>query len=211
MAGSNPSIGQGFMDVTISIPLVVAGHASHADAIRHALQLTLNLESLVLDVAESGPDDLMDELSFPQLAVFSTNLPHRVFAPFLHLHPFIKTLVLRSCEGRLCPVRIPTLPHLASIHCPSGCLVVSCQQQPEMIQLPLPPKSSLHNPPAAFLRLCTLSIEFSPDDHDILARIVAVAPSIQQLKLNERSDPRVCFRALSHVRKSASTTSTACV
>ncbi len=157
---------------------------------------------------------ILHDIHLERLEFFKTNLPHRQLPPFLAAHQRLRELCLGSCHsapGEMCPLRFLHIHTYASVECPSDCVLgvahpalyrLAVQEQndgPSVVPVVL---RALRSP---MVQLSRLTLDFSPDDYDILATLVAVAPKLQKLKLLEKFGVHV--RSTSYARARLSTCS----
>lgn len=135
-------------------------------------------------------------LSFHASRVFSANLPHRTLVMFLPLHPTITGLALKTCGGcARCPLDHLNLPHVTDLQCPARCVEGLAHGHVATATVHLTCLASMAATAINALStspLYSLTVEFFPNDYDILARITAAAPHLQKLKLIEKPQPQVC-------------------
>ncbi|KAI9060541.1 hypothetical protein FKP32DRAFT_1678860 [Trametes sanguinea] len=184
----NPNIGRVIEDLSITLPSNV-GYP--AQAVRAALRIVPNVQCLVLDLPADSPVTLLSGVRFPNLRVFSTNLPHRTLVSFLIAHPFLDALALRDCgRGHTCPLRGLEFRDLSNLQCPSRCFVgvvrgplttatVNLSRLTSMSSLAVRSLSPAH--------LHTLTMDFFTNDYDVLSRVIFATPNLRNLKLNEKA------------------------
>ncbi|KAI9057612.1 hypothetical protein FKP32DRAFT_1681295 [Trametes sanguinea] len=184
----NLSIGRVIEDFSIALP---HNTGYPAQAVRVALRLVPNIQCLVLDVPSESPVTLLNGVRFPNLRVFSTNLPHRMLVSFLTSHPSLDALALRNCgRGFACPLRGLQFRDLSDLQCPSRCFVgvvrgplttatVNLSRLTSMSSLAVRSLSSSH--------LHTLTMDYFTNDYDVLSRIIFATPNLRKLKLNEKA------------------------
>ncbi|RDX39483.1 hypothetical protein OH76DRAFT_1491102 [Lentinus brumalis] len=199
LATLNSTIGHAVQDLIISLPL----HAGYpAQLVRDCLQLTPNVDNLLLVLPSFSPVTVLQGVSLPRLRTLSTNLPHRILLVFLTLHPSITALALDACGGRnRCPLRNLNLAHFSDLKCPAQCLEGLARGQVAVATVHLTRLASTATLAIRALStspLYSLAIDFFSDDYDILARVVAAAPLLRKLKLIEK--PRV-QRRYHHARR----------
>lgn len=180
----NAMIGLALEDLEIALPARI----SHPGALlRRCLQLTPNIEALVLTLPVTTPKSLLNNVKFPNIRLFSTNLPHHTLIKFLSNHPTIVTIVLGQC-GRTsdCALRSVDLHRVTELQCPSHCLSGIARGQVSVANITL--ASSVHAAINALASspLFSLVIEFYSNDYDILERITRAAPRLTRLKLIEK-------------------------
>ncbi len=181
-------------DLTIQLGLVVS-----FSTLRHSLLSVPNLTDLVLILSAHVPTILLDNIVFESLVFFKTNLPHASLVVFLSNHPTLTTLSLNSCardSTAVCPLTTVDLTHVLTIECPTGC--VKGASHSNLRRLTMQGSSFHANTPAilrsltvALVSLVNLTLDFHPDDHDILERVITAAPRVQSLQLIERASRSV--------------------
>ncbi|KAJ8463967.1 hypothetical protein ONZ51_g9905 [Trametes cubensis] len=184
----NTNIGRVVEDFSITLPSDV-GYP--AQVVRAALRHAPNIECLVLDLPRESPITLLSGLQFPNLRIFSTNLPHRALVSFLDTHPFLDALALRECgRSEACPLRGIEFTNLSNLQCPSRCFAgilrgplvtatVNLSRMSSMSSLALRTLSSSH--------LHSLTVDFFDNDYDVLLHVIEAAPNLRKLKLNEKA------------------------
>ncbi|KAJ8457604.1 hypothetical protein ONZ51_g11428 [Trametes cubensis] len=187
----NTNIGRVVEDLSIALPSNV-GYP--AQALRAALRLAPNIECLVLDVPAESPISLLSSLQFPNLRVFSTNLPHRALVAFLNSHPHLDALALRDCgRSAACPLRGVEFSNLTNLQCPSRCFVgilrgpliaatVNLSRMTSMSSIALRSLSSSH--------LHSLTVDYFNNDYDVILHVINATPNLRKLKLNEKAQPQ---------------------
>ncbi|KAH9834089.1 uncharacterized protein C8Q71DRAFT_909099 [Rhodofomes roseus] len=193
------SIGRVVEDLT----LVLVDQAEDAlDIVRRCLQLTPHIESLVLDLPFTPPVDFLDPFLFPKIQLLSTNIPHDCLSTFLSIHPSLRSLVLRYCgDHSICPLKDVSLAHIIELQCPSRCLPAIANGQVARATVNLTRLASnalLAIGALSSSPLYCLSIDFFPNDYDLLIRVAAAAPTIRKLKLVEKPRPQ---RRGCHIRR----------
>ncbi|PIL35039.1 hypothetical protein GSI_02826 [Ganoderma sinense ZZ0214-1] len=162
-------------------------------ALRQCLSLIINATDLVLLLPLDTPPHLLDNEFLPKLELFKTNLPHGDLLPFLRLHPHLSALCLHSCrrrtDERVCPLRAINLSGVLTMECPAGCAPGATRRQ--LIRLAVDDRPSVDSIPQALRSfgapsLLYLSMDFFPDDYDILREIASVAPCLRKLTLLEK-------------------------
>ncbi|CDO68113.1 hypothetical protein BN946_scf185044.g21 [Trametes cinnabarina] len=188
----NTTVGRGVEDLSITLP---PNTGYPAQAIRVALRLTPNIECLVLDVPVESPVTLLNGVRFPNLRIFSTNLPHRMLVSFLNSHPFLKALALGNCgRGHTCPLHGIELRDLSDLQCPSRCFVgvVRGPLTTATVNLSrLTSMSSLAVWSLSSSNLHTLTVDYFTNDYDVLSRVIFATPSLRKLRLNEKAQREV--------------------
>ncbi len=180
-------------------------------AFRHCLSLTPSITDLYLHISTDVPADVLGGIDFKDLEFLKTNLPHQYLLPFLAIHVGTVELSLGPCGRAMeesCPLRLLDTRSYASIECPSECLLGVTH--PSLVRLALqeshrhqsyaPP--AFRSLPTPLLSLSCLTLDFLPDDYDILENVVRIAPRIQKLKLLEK--PRVQVRTYVFISASLS-------
>ncbi|KAH9847485.1 hypothetical protein C2E23DRAFT_890017 [Lenzites betulinus] len=184
----NANIGRVVEDFRITLP-DHEGYPAHE--LRAALRLTPNIECLVLNLPVESPVTLLNGLQFPNLRVFSSNLPHRVLSTFLAAHPLLVSLALRGSCGRSaqCPLQGLELHHLSDLQCPSRCFVGIARGSlvTATVNLTrLTSMSSLAIQTLSSSRLYSLAVDYHSTDYDVLSRVAMAIPNLRKLKLNEK-------------------------
>ncbi|KAI0653765.1 hypothetical protein C8Q70DRAFT_937436 [Cubamyces menziesii] len=187
----NSNIGRVVEDLSIVLPSN-AGYP--AQAVRAVLRLTPNIESLVLNLPLESPITLLSGLHFPNLRIFSANLPHRALVSFLNTHSLLNALALGGCgRSSSCPLRGIEFNDLSNLQCPSRCFVgilrgplvvatVNLSRMSSMSSLALQSLSSSH--------LHSLTVDYFNNDFDVLLHVIDAAPNLRKLKLNEKAQPQ---------------------
>lgn len=173
------------------------------DMLRSALSTVPHVSDLVLFLpCEDTPDDILDGLHFAHLQLFKTNLPHRYLTPFLSQQTTITCLCLGGAcgcaEWQCCPLKGYGLNHVSTLECPTTCLAAITHgwllcltvEGPSLSSSTPAALCSIHSP---LLRLSALTLEFFPDDCEILETVVHVAPNVEKLKLIEKPRIYVCL------------------
>ncbi|KAI0363916.1 hypothetical protein BV20DRAFT_1057656 [Pilatotrama ljubarskyi] len=195
----NGSIGRVVEDIRIALPM---NEGYPAQLIRCVLRLTPNIECLVLDLPPESPVTLLNGLNFPNLRVFSTNLPHRALVTFLTAHASLTSLALRACgRGVMCPLDGLELRHLMDLQCPSRCFVGITRGPLATATVNLTRLSSMASlaiQTLAASRIHTLTVDCFSSDYDILSRVVFAVPNLRKLKINEKPQPQ---RRHNHARR----------
>ena len=188
----DPTATDTITELTIAFPF---DNGYPARLVRDALRFTPNVEILILFLPRSTPVNILDNLHLNKLVGLMTNLPHGHLAPFLSNHPAIDTLILRArgCHTP-CPLRDLDLRHVKDLECPSRCFSGIARGQITNATVNLSRQSSMsslaiHSLSASPLH--TLTIDFYPNDYDILSRIAAVIPNLRRLKLVEKPRAQV--------------------
>ena len=173
------------------------------DALWEALSVASHLKDLVLLLSsDDTPNNILDGLHFPRLELFKTNLPHHYITPFVSHQPSLICLCLGSCgraHGEPCPLQVHNLNHIVTAEYPVSC--VASIAHPKLLCLTVEGGCRLYNTPTSLrsirplLSLFALTLDFFPDDYNILESVVQVAPQLQRLKLIENH--RTYVRALS--------------
>ena len=182
--------------ITLDLPYPI-------DALRKALSAAVHIEDLILLLpSDDTPDNILVGLHFAHLELFKMNLPHRYIMPFISQQPSLKCLCLGPCgrdDGASCPLQTHNLDHVVTAKYPVSCIMGFVH--PNLLRLTLEGGCHLHNAPALlrsiqpFPFLFALTLDFFPDDYDILESVVRVAPQLQKLKLVEKH--RTYVRSLS--------------
>ena len=167
-----------------------------ARLVRDSIRLSPNTEFLCLRLPRSTPDNILDNIRLEKLTGLLTNLPHGHLTSLLSNHATVDTLVLegRGCTSS-CPLRDLNLRHVTDLKCSSRCFSGIARGQVTSAIVSLSRQNSM---PSVAIRslstspIHTLSIDFYPDDYDILSLIAAAAPNLRKLKLWEK--PRVHVR-----------------
>ncbi|OJT07709.1 hypothetical protein TRAPUB_1399 [Trametes pubescens] len=187
----NPNIGRIVQDFIIKLP---SGDAYPAQAVRTALRLIPKVQCLVIELPAGSPTTLLNGLQYPDLRIFSTNLPHRGLVSFLVAHPLLGSVILGSCgRSEACPLRGVELRSLTGLQCPSRCFAGIVQRSLVTATVALSRLNSMSSLAIQTItsRLHSLTIDYFTNDYDILARIATTLPHIRKLKLNEKRYPEV--------------------
>ncbi|KAI0654540.1 hypothetical protein C8Q70DRAFT_1058313 [Cubamyces menziesii] len=187
MACYNRRIGLVVEDITISLP---SGEGYPAQVLRAALGLIPNIECLVLNLPSESPITLLNQFSFTNLRIFSTNLPHRGLASFLYAHTLLTALILGSCgRSTTCLLQGLELRALESLQCPARCFIgiIAGPLVTATVNLTrLTSMSSLAIQNISSPRLHTLTVDHFSNDYDVLSRVATAVPNLRKLKLNEK-------------------------
>ncbi|KAI1782176.1 hypothetical protein LXA43DRAFT_906548 [Ganoderma leucocontextum] len=187
-------------DLTVKL-----GEPAPIAALRQCLSLVINVTDVVLLLPLHTPPHLLAGLHLPKLELFKTNLPHRDLLPFLGLLPNLSVLCLDSChrhaDERVCPLSGVNLSSVLTMECPAGC--ASGATRGELVRLTLDDRASIIGIPQALRSfgapsLSYLSLDFFPDDYDVLQEIVSAVPRLRKLKLLEKHQKT---RRQSHSRR----------
>ena len=153
------------------------------------------LDTLILDISVDDVQKcrlLLADLHFPRLSLFATKfLPHEGIAEFLRFHPNVQTLSVGPCGATQCP--IPALLHIKDISSPSDCIpAIVSGGDPQAIFATLPLTADNHHrlfteTALPLGSLTTLTLNFIPGRDQILAVIRDFAPTLQNLRLIEKS------------------------
>ncbi|KAI0363072.1 hypothetical protein BV20DRAFT_1058363 [Pilatotrama ljubarskyi] len=187
----NANIGRVVEDLRITLP---RDSGYPAQAVRAALRLTPNLESLVLDLPPQSPITLLNGLEFPNLRVFSTSLPHRALVSFFNLNPSLSALALQDCgRSGTCPLSGIELRDLCNLQCPSRCFVGITHGPLVSATVNLSRLTSMSS--LAIRSLCSsnlhsLTMDYFINDYDSLLLVVSTTPNLRKLKLNEKAQPQ---------------------
>lgn len=149
----------------------------------------------MVELPAGSPTTLLNGLQYPDLRIFSTNLPHRGLISFLIAHPLLGSVILGSCgRSEACPLRGVELRSLTGLQCPSRCFAGIVQRSLVTATVALSRLNSMSTLAIQTItsRLHSLTIDYFTNDYDILARIAATLPHIRKLKLNEKRYPEVC-------------------
>lgn len=163
-------------------------------SLRQSLSIVPLITDLVLCVAPDTATDVLDELRFPYLQLFKTNLPHSRITRFLSAHRSVTDLCLDTCghrSGKTCPLRALDLGHIATLECSIDCIAgvahTSLLRLTAESQRGSPYTStilkSLKGPSPS---LFSLTLDVCVDDYDILQGVIRCAPMVEKLKLLER-------------------------
>ena len=164
------------------------------DVLRRSLAAPIFITDLIIFLPLNTTPVILNNLLFPRLELFKTNLPHRFLVHFLSLHPSLTNLCLDAC-GRVadeaCPLDCLDLQHISTVECPIGCVhgvahpdvfrLTAQMQHPGEAESP----AILTSIPAPFKSLFTLTLDIFPDNYDILRSVVFAAPRVRVLKLLE--------------------------
>ncbi|TFK79940.1 hypothetical protein K466DRAFT_605746 [Polyporus arcularius HHB13444] len=187
-ATATPRVGKRLEDLRIVI---------NAPVTRASLQrcLTLAPNLVDLDLLLSNPDipGILDGVVLRNLRFFRTNLPHHLLPAFFAAHARISVLVLDACHAPDCdcPLGATHLPHLKCISGPAPCVTRFVNNGLTRLTMSSPDDGGstslvLRSLPLRLYTLCTLTIDFGADDHDVLQSVIASFPAIRKLKLLEK-------------------------
>ncbi|KAI0755753.1 hypothetical protein C8Q74DRAFT_1441953 [Fomes fomentarius] len=175
---------------------------------RLCLSISSGVTDLILSLPSDVPDNLLVGLQLQHLQFLKANLPHGHLDLFLASHSTVTDLVLGPCAhvpaAGSCPLCALDLHHVTALECPIGC--VSDNINPGLLRLTvethgnstpyIAPTLRSISPP--LLHLFALTLDFYPDDYDILQNVALAAPRVQKLKLLEK--PRQ-YRRMLHARR----------
>lgn len=195
LASDNMCLASSVRELTIEIDGPVG-----LNALRRCLSLTRHLTDLSLYFSEDVPVDLLQGLHFQSLEFFQTNLPHRHLPGFLYVHSHITELCLDSCQrgvAKTCPLQFLHARQYLSVECPPEC--VRQTAHPRLIRLgvhdvhqSLLSASTIFGPlRPPLVGLLYMTLDFPPDDFDLLQVVSGVAPQLRKLKLLEKPRPNV--------------------
>jgi len=167
---------------------------------------TINIAALTLRLSFKPTSQMIQNLEFPNLSIFETNIPHAVIASFLVRHPAITILVLDVCNATTattalaCPLTSCDLSRIEQLTCPKGCV------RP-LLSSVTPPASPLYNlqvtqrtvedasfplqdlfnylPIPTSSQLYYLHLDFDHMVPDLLRAISMAAPRLSTLRLVE--------------------------
>ncbi|KAI0690827.1 hypothetical protein C8T65DRAFT_587611 [Cerioporus squamosus] len=192
----DPRVGQAVQELSIYLtpPAFATPRCRfvYCRVLRNALRSAPNVTDLTLLVPETMPPDVFFLVDMQQLRLFKTNLPHAMIAGFLGNHPFITDLVIGPCGSvdEPCPLRDIDLEHVATLECEQSC--VSAIAHPGLFRLSVD-NHSAHHASTIFRSLAapptdlySLTLDFLPDEHNVLANIAYSSPRLRKLKLLER-------------------------
>ncbi|RPD58134.1 hypothetical protein L226DRAFT_573248 [Lentinus tigrinus ALCF2SS1-7] len=200
-AHRDPAIAAAVTDLIVDMTTM---EAAPLYMLHQSLSIVPNLVDLILLLPPGVPEDFLDGFSYHALRLFKTNIPHRCLSSFMESHPTLTTLCLDSCECAepVCPLCTRDFNAIVTLECPLGCLHKNpCHN---LVRLTAGQRSSTCGIPAAFkafpaaASLVYLTVEFLPDDYDVLQGIVGATPMLRKLKLLEQH--RVTRRR-SHARR----------
>ncbi|KAI0744428.1 hypothetical protein C8Q76DRAFT_788965 [Earliella scabrosa] len=167
------------------------------NALRHCLLSCIHVVDLVLILPPDVLPNLLVGVRLHQLQLFKTNLPHRFLPAFLTSHDTITDLCLGGCDparaaDELCPLRFLNLSHIGTIECALEC--TAAVAHPALSRLaveymgdPCPDAPTvLRSLACPLATLFTLTLDFYPDDYDLVDQIVLAVPRLQNLKLLEK-------------------------
>ncbi|PIL36029.1 hypothetical protein GSI_01689 [Ganoderma sinense ZZ0214-1] len=161
--------------------------------IRSVLVLVPYLTDLTLLLPAETPPALLFNINFRVLKFFKTNLPHHILTSFLNRHRLVTILVLGPC-GRSggCPLAVGDFEHVTDLECEATCAKNLVHRR--LRHLAIVGKSLrgpripaiLRQVPVVASALYHLTMDFFPDDSDILHAIHRFAPFLKKLRLVER-------------------------
>ncbi|KAI0688943.1 hypothetical protein C8Q76DRAFT_635134, partial [Earliella scabrosa] len=167
------------------------------EALRFCMLSCMNVVDLILILPRNAFGDVLVDLQFHRLQLFKTNLPHRFLPEFLASHPTVTNLCLGSCNpapvpDEPCPLRLVDLRHVETVECALECALATAH--PALLRLtvehlgdPCPrPPTVLRLLQSPLVTLFALTLDFFPDDYEMLDQIVRAAPRVQKLKLLEK-------------------------
>ncbi|RPD52283.1 hypothetical protein L227DRAFT_515047, partial [Lentinus tigrinus ALCF2SS1-6] len=197
----DPAIAAAVTDLVVDVTTM---EAAPLHLLHQLLSIVPNLVDFILLLPPDVPADFLAGFSYHALTLFKTNIPHRCLLSFMENHPTLTTLCLDSCERAdpACPLRTQDLSAIVTLECPLGCLHKNpCRN---LVRLTAGQRSSTCGIPAAFkafpaaASLVYLTVEFFPDDYDVLHGIVVATPMLRKLKLLEQHH---VTRQRSHARR----------
>lgn len=198
LATLNPTIGSRVQVLTVDIQHAVSFSAAQ---LRAALLLIPNVQDLLLFLPSPVPSGLLADIRFDTLEFFATNIPHASLVDFVSDHRALTSLILGPCGRRSkdCPLAVVTTPDLMTLQCTTSCLDALPYPQVSRLTLNLPESGGCmptilrgisHR--ASALALSSLTLDFSPDDYNILEAIMQATPHVRKLKLLEKKKLMVC-------------------
>ncbi|OJT15122.1 hypothetical protein TRAPUB_8319 [Trametes pubescens] len=193
LATLNPAIGSIVQTLTIDFKHMVSFSVSQ---LRAALLIVPNVQELLLYLPSPVPFGLLTDIRFRTLDFIATNIPHASLVSFLSSHPTVTSLVLGPCgKSKACPLAAVSTPNLVALECSVGCLSATSYSRLSRLTLDLP-EAGVHMP--TIIRhmtnvssLSSLTVDFFPDDFDIVDAIADAIPQVRKLKLVEKKKPTV--------------------
>lgn len=179
-------------DLTIHLSSLPVLQEAHVPRIRASLLLVPGLTDLTLVLPTTTPPDLLLGVDFPALQFFKSNMPHAALAAFLARHRSVSVLVLGACGPvRRCPLVEADLTHVTELECDAEC--VRALAHSDLFRLTI--SKSTDGPRIGVIfrttlvcasALYSLTIDFFPDDLDVLDKLSLFAPFLRKLKLLEQ-------------------------
>lgn len=167
--------------------------------LRAALLLLPNVQDLCLFLPSPVPPGLLADIRFRTLDYFATNIPHASLTTFLSGHSTLTSLILGSCgKSKSCPLSAVKFPDLMTLQCTITCIDALPYSQVSRLTLELPEAGGciptvLRAMPtsSSVLAFTSLTLDFLPDDFDILDAIIQAVPHVRKLKLIEKKKTTV--------------------
>ncbi|KAI1782405.1 hypothetical protein LXA43DRAFT_905897, partial [Ganoderma leucocontextum] len=192
-------LGQSVQELTVRVRNPVSLGTLH-----QSLAVVPFITDLVLCLSPGTPADLLDDLRFPRLQLFKTNLPHNHLVRFVSAHRSLTDLCLDVCGHEACPLHILDLRHIATIEGPVDC--VPGVAQAGLLHLTaysqrhsLDTSTILISLKTPLQSLVALTLDVRANDYGILQSIIHCAPMVEKLKLLER--PPSIQRRQVHARR----------
>ncbi len=196
-----------YLNPRISHLTVVLNGPFSEVALRQCLLKSPQLEDLILMLPPDTAENILDGLAFEHLELLSTNLPHHRVSAFVASHATLTDLCLGTCSppaNGVCPLSMVNIDHVKTLECPLDCVSAA---RPGLCRLTAEDAgNSRLSAPAALMSISTplthlfaLTLDFYPDDYDILDKIVVAAPRVRRLKLLEK--PRAYVRAVGPISR----------
>ncbi|KAI1795830.1 hypothetical protein LXA43DRAFT_1090464 [Ganoderma leucocontextum] len=184
--------GTRIQDLIIRLSGLPVFQDAHILPIYTSLQLVPHLTDLTLLLPATTPPDLLLDVNFGGLQFFKSNLPHAVLAAFLARHQSVSVLVLGPCgPTRRCPLLEVDLAHVTDLECDAEC--VRSLAHSDLFRLTIGKSTGgprigvvFRTSPMCASGLYSLTIDFFPDDVDVLDNLSLFAPFLRKLKLLEQ-------------------------
>ncbi|TBU36327.1 hypothetical protein BD309DRAFT_985020, partial [Dichomitus squalens] len=184
---AKPSRGAAIQDLRIVLHTPFSLEALH-----QCLILMPNITDLVVLLSEPDVPGLLDAVRLPKIEFFRTNAYHHLLTDFLASHTTISILQLAQCgeDDDLCPLVVVDL-QVQCIGGPAKCVSHLAHDGVSRLMMA---SSDRARTPSLLLRsihphlasLYTLTMDFYPDEHDVLSSIITVCKTVRKLKLIEQ-------------------------
>ncbi|PIL29463.1 hypothetical protein GSI_08405 [Ganoderma sinense ZZ0214-1] len=184
--------GTGIQNLTIRLTGLPIFQETLVAPIRTSLQLVPELTDLTLLLPLAPPPDLLLNLKFKALQFFKSNLPHTALTTFLARHHSVSDLVLGPCgPAKPCPLYDVDLSHVTNLECEATC--VRSLAHSDLFRLTIGKSTEgprvgvvFRTSPVCVSGLYSLTIDFFPDDIDVLDNLSLFAPFLRKLRLLEQ-------------------------
>ncbi|KAI0744908.1 hypothetical protein C8Q76DRAFT_789375 [Earliella scabrosa] len=197
LAQHEPELGRVVVHLQIAVKVTSADRHILDKLLAACLGLTPNV--VILELFMSPPVSIpsLSGATLPRVEVLKTNIPHRSLLAFVVMHRSLQAIDLQGC-GRTsrCALSLTDAPHITDIRCPADCASRLVHEAVERLRLDSPASTTLASTALSkiiidFNMLCVLTVEFDAEDAALLATIADRIPTLRNLKLLEKRNPRV--------------------